>query len=155
MHNIGLPFHVFQSYRSRVSESREHRERRSENEMWKKKKKKIFFYPFQHSYNTCTCINVTIFNQGKNFYFNNWSFLRKKSPRIMIYMHSGEQKRQNGPENQMARRTKWPEEPSCAWRTDSLYRSISVILNQWVIFLWVNNLTKGFCLTCWNQIIPV
>ena len=40
----------------------------------------------------------------------------------MIYMHSGEQKRQNRPENQMARRTKWPEEPSCAWRTEIFFR---------------------------------
>ena len=44
-----------------------------------------------------------IFIQGQIFYLKYWSFLRKKSLRIMICMHFREQneKCQNGPENQM------------------------------------------------------
>ena len=42
-----------------------------------------------------------IFIQGQIFYLKYWSFLCQKSLRIMICMHSGEQKRQNGSENQM------------------------------------------------------
>ena len=42
-----------------------------------------------------------IFIHGQFFYLKYWSFRHKKNLRIMICMHSGEQKRQNGPENQM------------------------------------------------------
>ena len=39
------------------------------------KKKNLFFFAFRQSYDTC--INVTIFFQGQNFYFNNWSPQKK------------------------------------------------------------------------------
>ena len=46
-------------------------------------------------------MNVNFFFRALNFYFNYWSFLRLKKQQIMICMYSGEQNRQNGPENQM------------------------------------------------------
>ena len=61
--------------------------------------KKNFFLTFRHSYNTC--INVTNFYSGSKFLLEIRVISSRKSPRIMICMHSGEQKRQNGPENQM------------------------------------------------------
>ena len=64
-----------------------------------KKKKKYFFFTFRHSCNTC--INVTNFYLGSNFLLRILVISSQKSTQIMICMYSGEQKHQNGPENQM------------------------------------------------------
>ena len=58
-----------------------------------KKKMKFFFLTFRLSY-------VTNFYSGSKFLLE-MVISSQKIPRIMICMHSGEQKRQNGPENQM------------------------------------------------------
>ena len=80
-------------HNSRVSGSREHCEHRSENEMLN------FFSTFRHSINACT--NDSNFYSGSKFLLEILFISSQKNLRIIICMHSGEQKSQNGLEKQM------------------------------------------------------
>ena len=79
---------------SRVSESREHHKGCSENENFF-----FFFFTFRQSYHTC--IGVTVVHSGSKVLLEIMVISMQKSPRMMTCMHSGEQKCQNGPENQL------------------------------------------------------
>ena len=109
-----LSFHQNKAhvYKIWVSKSREHHKFRSENEIYIKKKN----FPFWHSYNTFFFINVKIFIQDQNFYFNNWSYLRKKACESCSICF---------PENKnakMVQRTKWSQ--SCAWRKKKIRQPV-------------------------------
>ena len=99
----------------RASKSREHGERRLENE---KKKKNVF----RHWYNTC--INATIFHSGLKFLLEMLVISTQKKPRECCSLWIQENKNAK-----MVWRTKWFQ--SCAWRTQFFLDSL-----QWGFLYW-------------------